>query len=116
MLNLDYSGRLTMQLFYRPILPDRLEKRDHAGTASGFIVLTYRYIYSASRMEKKKSCSSRVEPSWIRSLYRIAMVLMRCFIFALRMPNNCPRVLMSGRQFDFCGIGNGHASRSNFLR
>jgi dTMP kinase len=91
-----------MQLFYATDFADRLENEIMPALRAGFIVLTDRYIYSAIA----RAVVRGVDPSWIRSLYGIALI--PDAVFYLRAKNAeqlVKRVLMSGRKFDFWESG-----------
>ena len=95
-------GRLTMQLFYATDFADRLENEIMPALRAGFIVLTDRYIFSAIA----RAVVRGVDPSWIRSLYGIALI--PDAVFYLRAKNAeqlVKRVLMSGRKFDYWESG-----------
>ena len=95
-------GRLTMQLYYATDFADRLENEMLPALRAGFVVLTDRYIYSAIA----RAVVRGADPAWIRSIYGMALV--PDAIFYLRMPTAeglVPRVLSSGRGFDFWESG-----------
>jgi dTMP kinase len=95
-------GRLTMQLFYATDFVDRLENEMLPALRSGFIVLTDRYVYSAIARAEVRG----IDASWIRSIYRIALV--PDAVFYLRVDSAeqlVERVLASGRRFDYWESG-----------
>ncbi len=95
-------GRLTMQLFYATDFVDRLENEMLPALRAGFIVLTDRYVYSAIARAEVRG----LDPSWIRSLYGIALV--PDAVFYLRVDSAqelVQRVLASGRRFDYWESG-----------
>ena len=95
-------GRLTMQLFYATDFVDRLENEMLPALRAGFIVLTDRYVYSAIARAEVRG----LDPSWIRSLYGIALV--PDVVFYLRVNSAqelVQRVLASGRRFDYWESG-----------
>ena len=95
-------GRLTMQLFYATDFADRLENEMLPALRAGFVVLTDRYIYSAIA----RAVVRGTDPAWIRSIYGFALV--PDAIFYLRVGSAeeiVPRVLQSGRRFDYWESG-----------
>ena len=95
-------GRLTMQLFYATDFVDRLENEMLPALRAGFIVLTDRYVYSAIARAEVRG----LDPSWIRSLYGIALI--PDAVFYLRVDSAqelVQRVLASGRRFDYWESG-----------
>ena len=95
-------GRLTMQLFYAADFIDRLENEMLPALRAGFIVLTDRYIYSAIARAEVRG----IEPSWIRSIYGMALVPDAVFYLKIDSAQKLvERVLASGRGFDFWESG-----------
>ena len=95
-------GKLTMQLFYATDFVDRLENEILPALRSGFIVLTDRYIYSAIARAQVRG----MDPTWIRSLYDIALIPDAVFYLRINSPEELVgRVLASGRGFDFWESG-----------
>src|SRR5438132_10093373 len=95
-------GRLTMQLFYATDFVDRLENEMLPALRAGFIVLTDRYIYSAIARAEVRG----VDPSWIRSIYGIALVPDAVFYLRAESAEKLvERVLASGRRFDYWESG-----------
>ncbi len=62
-------GRVTQSLFYATDFVDRLENEIVPALRAGFVVLTDRYIYSLMA----RAIVRGVEPSWIRSIYSVAL-------------------------------------------
>jgi len=95
-------GRLTMQLFYATDFFDRLENEMLRALRSGFIVLTDCYVYSAIARAEVRG----IEPSWIRSIYGMALVPDAVFYLRIDSAETLVgRVLESGRRFDYWESG-----------
>lgn len=95
-------GRLTMQLFYATDFADRLENEMLPALRAGFVVLTDRYIYSAIA----RAVVRGADPHWIRAIYGIALVPDAIFYLRIGSAEElCPRVLQSGRRFDYWESG-----------
>ena len=95
-------GRLTMQLYYATDFADRLQNKMLPALRSGFIVLTDRYIYSAIA----RAIVRGADPAWMRAIYGIALVPDAIFYLRIRSAEElCPRVLQSGRGFDYWESG-----------
>jgi len=102
-------GRLTMQLYYTTDFADRLENEILPALRAGFIVLTDRYIYSAIA----RAVVRGADPSWIRSIYGIALVPDAILYLRLQSAEElAARVLASGGGLDYwesgmdLGLGN----------
>jgi dTMP kinase len=72
-------GTRTLSLFYATDFADQLENRIIPALRSGFIVLADRYIYTLM----SRAIVRRVEPSWIRDVYSIALVPDAVFYLAV---------------------------------
>lgn len=95
-------GHLMMQLFYATDFADRLENQMLPALRAGFVVLTYRYIYSAIA----RAVVRGADPAWIRSIYGIALVPDAVFYLRPHSPEELvSRVLASGRGFDYWESG-----------
>jgi len=91
-----------MQLFYATDFIDRLENEMLPALRAGFIVLTDRYIYSAMARAEVRG----IEPSWIRSIYGMALVPDAVFYLKIDSAQQLvERVLSSGRGFDYWESG-----------
>jgi dTMP kinase len=95
-------GRLTMQLFYAADFVDRLENKMLPALRSGFVVLTDRYIYSPIARAELRG----IDPSWIRSIYGMALVPDAVFYLRVESPQPLvERHLAAGRRFDYWESG-----------
>jgi dTMP kinase len=95
-------GRLTMQLFYATDFADRLENEMLPALRAGFIVFTDRYIYSAIA----RAVMRGADPSWMRSIYGIALVPDAIFYLRIQSATELvTRLLESGRGFDYWESG-----------
>lgn len=95
-------GRLTMQLFYATDFADRLENEMLPALRAGFIVFTDRYIYSAIA----RAVMRGADPSWVRSIYGIALVPDAIFYLRIQSATELvTRLLESGRGFDYWESG-----------
>lgn len=95
-------GRLTMQLFYATDFADRLENEMLPALRAGFIVFTDRYIYSAIA----RAVMRGADPSWVRSIYGIALVPDVIIYLRIQSANELvTRLLESGRGFDYWESG-----------
>ncbi|AJY71787.1 thymidylate kinase [Geobacter sulfurreducens] len=63
-------GEITRSLFYATDFADQLENRIIPALKAGFIVLADRYIYTLMARDIVRGA----DPSWVRSLYGIALV------------------------------------------
>src|SRR5436305_12193146 len=85
-------GPITLNLFYATDFVDRFESQILPALRAGFIVLTYRYIYSLMA----RSIVRGADPRWIRSLYCLALIPDAVFCLIVLIDDLIPRVLMSG--------------------
>jgi dTMP kinase len=95
-------GRLTMHLFYATDFADRLENEMLPALRAGFVVLTDRYIYSAMA----RAVVRGADPSWMRSIYGIALVPDAVFYLRIQSAKElAQRLVVSGRGFDYWESG-----------
>src|SRR4029077_18530960 len=88
-------GDLTMNLFYATDFVDRLEKQIVPALRAGFVVLTDRYIYSLMA----RAIVRGMDPSWIRSIFSVALKPDAVFYLRIGIEQLLPRVVFS-RGFD----------------
>jgi dTMP kinase len=93
-------GRVTQSLFYATDLVDRLENEIVPSLRAGFIVLTDRYIYSLMA----RALVRGMNPSWIRSIFSVALKPDTIFYLRLGIDELIPRVVFS-RGFDYWESG-----------
>ena len=93
-------GRVTQSLFYATDFIDRLEKEIVPALRAGFIVLTDRYIYSLMA----RAIVRGMDPSWIRSIYSVALQPDAVFYLRIGIEQLLPRVVFS-RGFDYWESG-----------
>jgi dTMP kinase len=93
-------GRVTQSLFYATDFVDRLENEIVPALRAGFVVLTDRYIYSLMA----RAIVRGVEPSWIRSIYSVALKPDAVFYLRLGIEQLIPRVIFT-RGFDYWESG-----------
>jgi dTMP kinase len=93
-------GRVTQSLFYATDFIDRLEKAIVPALRAGFIVLTDRYIYSLMA----RAIVRGMDPSWIRSIFGVALVPDAVFYLRIGIEQLLPRVVFS-RGFDYWESG-----------
>jgi dTMP kinase len=93
-------GRVTQSLFYATDFVDRLENEIIPALRAGFVVLTDRYIYSLMA----RAIVRGVEPSWIRSIYSVALKPDAVFYLRLGLDQLIPRVIFT-RGFDYWESG-----------
>lgn len=93
-------GRVTQSLFYATDFVDRLENEIVPALRAGFIVLTDRYIYSLMA----RAIVRGMDPSWIRSIFSIALKPDAIFYLRLGIDQLIPRVVFS-RGFDYWESG-----------
>jgi dTMP kinase len=93
-------GRVTQSLFYATDFVDRLENEIIPALRAGFVVLTDRYIYSLMA----RAIVRGVEPSWIRSIYSVALKPDAVFYLRLGVEQLIPRVIFT-RGFDYWESG-----------
>jgi dTMP kinase len=93
-------GRVTQSLFYATDFIDRLEKEIVPALRAGFIVLTDRYIYSLMARAMVRG----MDPSWIRSIYSVALQPDAVFYLRIGIEQLLPRVVFS-RGFDYWESG-----------
>jgi dTMP kinase len=106
-------GHVTQSLFYATDFIDRLENEIIPALRAGFIVLTDRYIYSLMA----RAIVRGMNPSWIRSIYSVALRPDAIFYLRLGLDQLLPRVVFS-RGFDYWESGMdllpGHDMYDNF--
>src|ERR1700723_4777244 len=93
-------GRVTQALFYATDFIDRLEKEIVPALRAGFIVLTDRYIYPLMA----RAIVRGMDPSWIRSIYSVALKPDAVFYLRIGIEQLLPRVVFS-RGFDYWESG-----------
>jgi dTMP kinase len=93
-------GHVTQSLFYATDFIDRLENDIIPALRAGFIVLTDRYIYSLMA----RAIVRGMDPSWIRSIYSVALKPDAIFYLRLGIDQLLPRVVFS-RGFDYWESG-----------
>jgi dTMP kinase len=93
-------GRVTQSLFYATDFIDRLEREVVPALRAGFIVLTDRYIYSLMA----RAIVRGMDPSWIRSIYSVALKPDAVFYLRIGIEQLLPRVVFS-RGFDYWESG-----------
>src|SRR5579863_707497 len=93
-------GHVTQSLFYATDFIDRLENEIIPALRAGFIVLTDRYIYSLMA----RAIVRGMDPSWIRSIYSVALKPDAIFYLRIGLDQLLPRVVFS-RGFDYWESG-----------
>jgi dTMP kinase len=93
-------GRVTQSLFYATDFIDRVEKEIVPALRAGFVVLTDRYIYSLMA----RAIVRGMDPSWIRSIYSVALKPDAVFYLRIGIEQLLPRVVFS-RGFDYWESG-----------
>ena len=93
-------GPITLNLFYATDFVDRFESQIVPPLRAGFIVLTDRYIYSLMA----RALVRGADPTWIRSIYGLALKPDAIFYLKIGIDELIPRVLQRGG-FDFWESG-----------
>src|SRR6266571_2986797 len=93
-------GTITLNLFYATDFVDRFESQILPALRAGFIVLTDRYIYSLMA----RALVRGADPTWIRSIYGLALKPDAIFYLKVSINDLIPRVLQSGG-FDYWESG-----------
>lgn len=93
-------GRITLNLFYATDFADRLENEIVPALRAGFVVLTDRYIYSLIA----RAVIRGIDPSWIRNVYRFALIPDAVFYLRIGVDDLIPRVVFS-TGFDYWESG-----------
>jgi dTMP kinase len=93
-------GRVTQSLFYATDFIDRVEKEIVPALRAGFVVLTDRYIYSLMA----RAIVRGMDPTWIRSIYSVALMPDAVFYLRIGIEQLLPRVVFS-RGFDYWESG-----------
>src|SRR5579859_8156346 len=93
-------GPITLNLFYATDFVDRFEKQIIPALRAGFIVLTDRYIYSLMA----RALVRGADPTWIRSIYGLALKPDAIFYLKIGIDDLIPRVLQRGG-FDYWESG-----------
>jgi dTMP kinase len=93
-------GHVTQSLFYATDFIDRFENEIIPALRAGFIVLTDRYIYSLMA----RAIVRGMDPSWIRSIYSVALKPDAIFYLRVGIDQLLPRVVFS-RGFDYWESG-----------
>lgn len=93
-------GHVTQSLFYATDFIDRFENEIVPALRAGFIVLTDRYIYSLMA----RAIIRGMDPSWIRSIFSVALKPDAVFYLRLGIDELLPRVVFS-RGFDYWESG-----------
>lgn len=83
---------LTFSLIHATDFSDRVEREIIPALKAGAIVLADRYVYTAFARDVARG----IDPSWVRSLYRLAVVPTRAFYFRVPLQVALKRIL-SGR-------------------
>jgi dTMP kinase len=83
---------LTFSLIHATDFSDRIEREIIPSLKAGAIVLADRYVYTAFARDVVRG----VDPGWVRSLYRFAVVPTRAFYFRVPLDTALKRIL-SGR-------------------
>ncbi len=83
---------LTFSLIHATDFSDRIEREIVPSLKAGAIVLADRYVYTAFARDVTRG----VDPAWVRSLYRFAVVPTRAFYFRVPLDIALRRIL-SGR-------------------
>ena len=85
-------GPITLNLFYATDFVDRFEKQILPALRAGFVVLTDRYIYSLMARALVRGAN----PTWLRSIYGLALQPDAVFYLKIGVNELIPRVLQSG--------------------
>jgi len=85
-------GPITLNLFYATDFVDRFERQILPALRAGFIVLTDRYIYSLIA----RAIVRGADPTWIRSIYGLALKPDAIFYLKVGVDDLIPRVLQRG--------------------
>jgi dTMP kinase len=93
-------GHVTQSLFYATDFIDRFENDIVPALRAEFIVLTDRYIYSLMA----RGIIRGMDPSWIRSIYSVALKPDAVFYLRIGIDQLLPRVVFS-RGFDYWESG-----------
>lgn len=93
-------GHVTQSLFYATDFIDRLENEIIPALRAGFIVLTDRYIYSLMARATVRG----MDPSWLRSIYSVALIPDAIFYLRIGLDQLLPRVVFS-RGFNYWESG-----------
>src|SRR5574340_321394 len=93
-------GRVTLNLFYATDFADRMENEIVPALRAGFVVLTDRYIYSLIARASVRG----IDPSWVRNVYRFALVPDAVFYLRIGVDELIPRVVFS-TGFDYWESG-----------
>ncbi len=93
-------GPITLNLFYATDFVDRFESQILPALRAGFIVLTDRYIYSLMA----RAIVRGADPTWIRSIYGLALKPDAIFYLKVGVDELIPRVLQRGG-FDYWESG-----------
>ena len=93
-------GPITLNLFYATDFVDRFESQILPALRAGFIVLTDRYIYSLMA----RAIVRGADPTWIRSIYGLALQPDAIFYLKVSIDDLIPRVLQRGG-FDYWESG-----------
>lgn len=93
-------GRVTLNLFYATDFADRLENEILPALRAGFVVLTDRYIYSMMA----RAAVRGIDASWIRNVYRFALIPDAVFYLRVGVDDLIPRVVFS-TGFDYWESG-----------
>jgi dTMP kinase len=93
-------GSITLNLFYATDFVDRFESQIIPALRAGFIVLTDRYIYSLIA----RGLVRGADPTWIRSIYGLALKPDAIFYLKIGIDDLIPRVLQRGG-FDYWESG-----------
>lgn len=93
-------GPITLNLFYATDFVDRFERQILPALRAGFIVLTDRYIYSLMA----RAIVRGADPTWIRSIYGLALIPDAVYYLRVGIDDLIPRVLQRGG-FDYWESG-----------
>ncbi|MFY9554229.1 MAG: thymidylate kinase [Blastocatellia bacterium] len=94
-------GPISLTLFYATDFADRIENEMIPALRAGFIVLTDRYIYSLIA----RAIVRGLDPTWIKSVYGLALKPDAVFYLRTNVSALIPRVLSSPNGFDYWESG-----------
>ncbi len=92
---------LTFSLIHATDFSDRVEREIVPTLKAGAVVLADRYVYTAFARDVVRG----VDPRWVRSLYRFAVVPTRAFYFRVPLEIALRRILMSRPKLKYYEAG-----------
>jgi len=92
---------LTFSLIHATDFSDRVEREIVPTLKAGAVVLADRYVYTAFARDVVRG----VDPSWVRSLYRFAVVPTRAFYFRVPLEVALRRILSSRPKLKYYEAG-----------